>query len=548
MKKILTLLSVIAIALVCVFSVSAQETQQAEYIFWDKEPYVEDETTKIIDHVVYKLCNDYGREEYHYDVYDWFDTQEAAATVEEINIVSEIDGIKVTHINCLADPFDWESEYSDHRYWTNHNYTVKKITFPDTLKSIGLNYLSIFESVEELTLPCGGGTCENMESLREVTYTKPISYLSGFKNCTKLEKINYTGEIKAIGEEAFMNCVNFDFEIPETVETIYDAAFRGSGITSVTIPAGTDLYDYDYGCTFMDCVNLTEVTFIGEYYRYVDIVYDCFKGCTSLKKVTLPNAARSVQMDAGAFLGCTSLEEIVFPETCGNLYLDWSVFKNCTALKKVELPYECGMIEIGGAAFMGCTALEEIVSPHLCGNVAIRKQAFRGCTSLKALNFPKHYCGTVTIYDDAFRGCTALETIKFTPPEQSFTTDKIYTGNIIIGKRAFRDCTALTSVKNTGNIEKIYGGAFRGCTSLKSFTAGEKLQFIGKNAFYGCKNLKNVTLKTTRNSPKIYTGAFDGTASNIQFTTNSNSTAKSLKSSLIKSGLKNPKVRAKIYV
>ncbi len=553
MKKILALLSMIALVLICAFTASAEETEKAPYIFWDKEPYVESETIKIIDHVVYRLCNDYGRKEEHYDVYDWFDTQEAAATVEEINIVSEIDGIKVMGIQCQA-TYDDQFNEIEHSYYKNHNYSVKKVTLPDSIETIGSAFFSALDGLEELTLPAsitGTGDREfyDMESLREVTFSGDVSYLGGFMNCQKLEKVNCMGTIKAIGTEAFRNCVSLkDFEIPETVETIYDAAFRGSGITSATIPANTYLYDYDYGCTFENCVNLTEVTFSGEYDKGVSIVYACFRGCTSLKKVTFPNAAGGFNISTGAFLGCTSLEEIVFPGVCGILSLDWDAFKDCTSLKKVELPYECGMIEIGKAAFKGCTALEEIVSPYICGNVAIRQQAFRGCTSLKALNFPKYYCGTVTIYDDAFRGCTALETIKFTPVTPPYPIDEIFSGNIIIGKRAFRGCTSLINVKNTGNIEKIYGGAFRDCTSLKSFTVSDKIQFIGINAFYGCKNLKTVTLKITKNPPKIYSGAFNGTASNIQFTTYSDSTAKALKNSLIKSGFKNPKVRAKNYV
>ena len=549
MKKSLLLITTILLTLVFTISAFAGEKENTEYIFWDKEPYTEDETTKIIDHVVYKLCNYYQQEEYHYDVYDWFDTQEAANTVEEINIVSEIDGIKVTHVNCWVDPFDWESEYSDHRYWTNHNYTVKKITFPDTIESIGLNCLSIFESVEELQLPTASGTCENMESLREVTYTKPISYLSGFMNCTKLEKINYTGEIKAIGTEAFRNCISLtDFEIPQTVETIYDAAFRGSGITTATIPANAYLRDYDYGCTFKDCKNLTEVTFGGEYDKSLVAVYFCFEGCTSLKKITFPKSVKNLYLDPEAFLGCSSLEEIVFPETCGSLFLDWYAFKNCTSIKKIVLPDDCGRIDIGREAFKGCTALEEIVSPYTCGNVAIRKEAFRNCTSLTELKFPQYYCGTVTIYDDAFRGCTALKAITFTTPVSPNYIEEVFPGNIIIGYRAFRDCTALTTIKNTANVEKIYGGAFRGCTSLTSFNLSDKIEFIGKNAFYGCKSLKYLNLKATKNSPKVYSDAFKGTASNIQFTTFSKSTAQKLKTSLIKSGLKNPNVRAKVYV
>ena len=58
MKKLLTLLSVFVLALVCAISASAEETEQAPYIFWDKEPYVENETTKIIDSRVWIYLNE----------------------------------------------------------------------------------------------------------------------------------------------------------------------------------------------------------------------------------------------------------------------------------------------------------------------------------------------------------------------------------------------------------------------------------------------------------------------------------------------------------
>ncbi len=545
MKKLLSLLSMIAIALVCALSVSAEEAEQTQYIFWDEEPYVENETTKIIDHVVYRLCNEGG--ETHYDVYDWFDTWEAANTVEEITVVPEIDGIKVTHINCWASSFDYEHESSGHRYWKNHNYKVKKINFPDTLESIGGNILSIFESVEELVIPADG-TCENMESLREVTYTEEISHLGGFKNCTKLEKINYTGTIETIGFEAFRNCISLtDFEIPETVKTIYDAAFRGSGITSATIPANTYLYDYDYGYTFADCVNLTEVTFGGEYDKSLTVVYACFKGCTSLKKVTFPDAVNALIVDSQAFYGCIFLEEIVFPETCGILYTEQKVFKDCSSLKKVVLPKICGSIYIGRSSFKDCKALETLTFPNKSGNIDINQEAFRGCTALTALTLTKFDCGVIVIRDDAFRSCTSLKTITFPYPGTPYI-EEMYSGGIIIGYRAFRDCTALTTVKRTRNIEKIYGGAFRGCSSLKSFTVSDELKFVGKNAFYGCKNLKTVTMNISETTPKIYSNAFCGTASNLKFTTLSNTSAKSLRTVLVKSGLKNVKVAYKASV
>ena len=117
-----------------------------------------------------------------------------------------------------------------------------------------------------------------------------------------------------------------------------------------------------------------------------------------------------------------------------------------------------------------------------------------------------------------------------------------------IGEYAFKECTGLTAVTIPDSVVRVGVSAFSGCTSLTSFNLSDKIEFIGKNAFYGCKSLKYLNLKATKNSPKIYSGAFEGTASNIQFTTYSKSTAQKLKASLIKSGFKNPNVRAKTYV
>ena len=100
-----------SIALLCTFSVNAG-------FLVDENGYIEDTTTKIIDRVVYKLVG--VDEKAYYEVYDWFDTYEASETVEEINIVPEIDGIKVTSIQPLGD-IDFAKN--------NHNYSVKKLLY-----------------------------------------------------------------------------------------------------------------------------------------------------------------------------------------------------------------------------------------------------------------------------------------------------------------------------------------------------------------------------------------------------------------------------------
>ena len=146
-KKIFVITSITVIMFLCIFSSSAEST---DFKLMDTEPYIENETTKIIDHVVYRLC-DYGNET-HYDVYDWFDTVEAAKTVEEINIVSEIDGIKVKGIQCWLG-YDPEVNSLNHRYWQNHNYSVKKVVIPNSVIRIGDGFFSVLDGIEELQIP-----------------------------------------------------------------------------------------------------------------------------------------------------------------------------------------------------------------------------------------------------------------------------------------------------------------------------------------------------------------------------------------------------------
>jgi hypothetical protein len=142
MKKLLVLFSLVAaLVILCTFSTNATFSVE-------ENRYVEDETTKIIDHVVYELYN-IGDNKW-YEVYDWFDTKESAETAQEINIVSEIDGIKVTAIRLNDEPIG---------YTDNHNYSVKKVTIPDSIKSIGNRFFSVLDGLEEL-ITTGLDSCE----------------------------------------------------------------------------------------------------------------------------------------------------------------------------------------------------------------------------------------------------------------------------------------------------------------------------------------------------------------------------------------------------
>ena len=82
---------------------------------------------------------------------------------------------------------------------------------------------------------------------------------------------------------------------------------------------------------------------------------------------------------------------------------EWS-FKGCTSLKSITIPDSVTII--GECAFSECTSLESITIPNSV--ISIEDEAFGGCKNLKSVIIP----GSVTtIGEDVFWGCTKLESL-----------------------------------------------------------------------------------------------------------------------------------------
>ena len=424
LKKLSILFSIISIVLLCTFSANAAFSVE-------ENRYVEDENTKIIDHVVYKLSGS------TYGVLSWFDSFEASQTVEEINIVPEIDGIKVTKLRYYTrGGYNWE------------NYSVKKITIPDTIKYIGLTCFSDLDGVEELTIPASvktieydsdtdtglSYTFEGMESLKKVTFLGDVERLGGFQDCKKLETVVFKGSVESILTSAFENCTSLkSIDLPDTVQFIDDFAFRNSGLTSIEFPANVRHYFDEFGLVFKDCKDLVKITFA-------------------------PSYRQSVGFPAGYFDGCTALEEIVFPESCKSITLSKGIFKDCTKLEKITFPTTCEKMSIADDAFRGCTSLETVTLPANCDSITIGYRAFRDCKNLTTVNNTDNI---TKIYGGAFRECTSLK---------NFTVSDKTT---MIGKNAFYGCKNLktVTVNSKTKAPKLYANAFAKTNSALTFTA-----------------------------------------------------------------------------
>ncbi len=124
-------------------------------------------------------------------------------------------------------------------------------------------------------------------------------------------------------------------------------------------------------------------------------------GWTALEGIVLPETVKNVW-----FTGCSALKAIDLSHTRITA-LDYTAFEECTSLEKVILP--TAMKTIGQRAFMSCKALKD-VNLSQTQIETIETRAFFGCSKLEKVELP----ATVTeIADYAFDGCTGVKILDF---------------------------------------------------------------------------------------------------------------------------------------
>ena len=206
------------------------------------------------------------------------------------------------------------------------------------------------------------------------------------------------------------------------------------------------------------------------------ITFRCFEACTALKSVKFEKGSPIQELVGSCFKGCSSLEEVILPD---NLSLigtkSWGqTFALCTSLKTINLPKTVTKIQDG--TFMGCTSLKNV---NLENAIKINSNAFCRCTSLETVKLDNlEVLGTC-----AFDSCTALKSI---------VANKLDT----IEAHAFNDCINLKKVELSKAI-KIMDNAFHGCISLEDVKL-DNLEVLGVNAFDSCTSLKQIELPSIK--------------------------------------------------
>ena len=269
----------------------------------------------------------------------------------------------------------YDMSHADIGYYDVANTTLLSVVVPNTIKKI--------------TYRC----FEACTALKSVKFEKgsPIQELVGrcFKGCSSLEEVILPDNLSFIGTESwgetFALCTSLKtINLPKTVTKIQDGTFlectalENINLENVKVIGMNDSHKKGTftGCISLENVDLDKLEVLG---------VNTFNGCTSLKKVELPNANKIMD---NAFHGCISLEDVKLD----NLeVLGVNAFDSCTSLKQIELPsikYLGISVEEDddwwrdGDAFKNCHSLETVVlgSSLLSTNEG---DLFNGCNNLK---------------------------------------------------------------------------------------------------------------------------------------------------------------------
>ena len=268
-----------------------------------------------------------------------------------------------------------------------------------------------------------------------------------------------------IGEGAFAGCsglISLDFSGATGLETIGEAAFANSKITT------------------LDLSGATKLETIGNY---------AFSGCTGLTgTLTIPSSVLTI--GRYAFAGCRV--ELIVSEDLYDVRENWNQDFKGTIRDPYIFTYSNNKTEITGlkdANYAGAAVIPSHVvringSAFL--NSKITSLDLSGATSL------------TTISESAFQGCDKL-------------TSLTIGGNIeTIGLRAFKVCSKLEILDLSGatRLTEIGISAFESCTGLTGVTIPSSVTTIGNYAFSFCDKFEYLDLSVATKLTNIDENAF----------------------------------------
>lgn len=211
---------------------------------------------------------------------------------------------------------------------------------------------------------------------RDLKITK--DYIETHFGHDNVKTITLPASTTQIEEFAFFDCASIetlDLSLCEEIlcmPTLTTLSTRG--IKKVILPP--NLMEFQSAC-FSSWENSIEEVDMSQCNYLEEIPKDLFRGCTELKKISLPDSIKKIGF--GAFNSCYSLSDINLPKSLE--VLEEESFCWDKAISHIDFLACSNLKYIGVNTFFQCTSLDEIVLPDSIEELEV--QAFCRCISAK---------------------------------------------------------------------------------------------------------------------------------------------------------------------
>jgi len=388
---------------------------------------------------------------------------------------------------------------------------LSSIDLGNNVTSIGSSAFSWCKSLESIVIPNGVSSIESTTfnmctKLSSVTIPNSVTSIGGmaFYSCSSLASVSIPNSVTSIGQGAFNGTAWYNNQ-PDGVVYINKIAYTYKGTmpsnTSITLKDGTTIIS-EYA--FYNCTNLTSIIIpnsvasIGEY---------AFSG-SGLTSINIPNSI--VSINNNTFYGCNSLLSVIIPD--GVKYIGEYAFDSCANLESISIPSSVEVID--GNAFMGCAKLASL---YISDITAWLKIDFKGLYSHPTRDCAIYSLTSLYLNDELVTELTIPNEITSIPNFalcgiSSLASVVIPNTVSKIGSDAF-SMSGLTSITIPNSITSIESYTFDCCSKLVSVTIPNSVKNIGLSAFYGCTSLESISIYA--NTPPTVESSFTSENYNI---------------------------------
>ncbi len=370
--------------------------------------------------------------------------------------------------------------------------------------------------------------CTALEEINLPDTIESIATATAFSGCTSLRAVNVYGAGASRPRYASQDGVLFDggdadaphalrpvhmpaaktgsYRIPDGVDIIPRAAFAGSMIDKIVIPASVVTIEAE---AFADCTQLSSVVFenAGAIAPGLTIGERAFANCEALTAVTLPARLQEISLQKYALrsMNFTSADDVTEDAP--------DAFAGCDALTDITVAanpaavytsHEGALLTNGGRTLVYFPAGRSVTGYALPATVSeIADGAFLGCTIGGSLEITARI---TRIGAFAFAG-TEIGSLTFSGGALTDLTVEEY---------AFYDCNDLTELafEEGSRVSELGEGAFKDCGYLAEITIPGSMTFVGDEAFANCGMDDgwsiSVTIEGGSNALELGNGVFSG--------------------------------------